>query len=144
MIKPVMSHIPENQITLIIQKRSDLLYNHSITYCSITPFFSPKRHLAIFEKLAIYTILLGPPGVLGIWGVGQFIFRELGSTVNYFRGAGEQAHTFGDLGSTAKKLKNKYQAFILSDSLKCRWLLGAIADPINQSNFFPISLHKLS
>ena len=46
---------------------------------------------------------LGPPGVLGIWGEGLYIFRELGSTANYFRGAGEQAHTFGDLGSTAKK-----------------------------------------
>ena len=45
----------------------------------------------------------GPPGVLGIWGEGLFIFRELGSTVNYFRGAGEQAHSFGELGSTAKK-----------------------------------------
>ena len=45
----------------------------------------------------------GTPGVLGIWGEGLFIFRELGSTAIYFRGAGEQAHTFGDLGSTAKK-----------------------------------------
>ena len=45
----------------------------------------------------------GPPGVLGIWGEGLFIFRELGSTANDFRGAGEQAYTFGDLGSTAKK-----------------------------------------
>ena len=44
-----------------------------------------------------------PPGVFGIWGEGLFIFRELGSTANYFRGAGEQAYTFGDLGSTAKK-----------------------------------------
>ena len=42
---------------------------------------------------------MGPPGVLGIWGEGLFIFRELGSTANYFRGAGEQAHTFWDLGS---------------------------------------------
>ena len=48
---------------------------------------------------------MGPPGVLGIWGEGLFIFRELGSTANYFRGAGEQAHIIGDLGSTAKKLK---------------------------------------
>ena len=46
---------------------------------------------------------MGPPGVLGIRGEGLFIFRELGSTANYFWGAGEQAHTFGDLGSTAKK-----------------------------------------
>ena len=44
-----------------------------------------------------------PPGVLGIWGEGLFIFRELGSTANYLRGAGEQAHIFGDVGSTAKK-----------------------------------------
>ena len=46
---------------------------------------------------------LGPPGVFGIWGEGLFIFSELGSTANYLRGAGEQAHTFWDLGSTAKK-----------------------------------------
>ena len=45
----------------------------------------------------------GPQGFLGIWGEGLFIFRELGSTANYFWGTGEQAHTFGDLGSTAKK-----------------------------------------
>ena len=47
--------------------------------------------------------ILGPPGVLGIWGEGLFIFGELGSTDNYMRGAGELAHTFGDLGSTSKK-----------------------------------------
>ena len=48
-----------------------------------------------------------PPGVLGIWGEWLFIFRELGSTGNYFMGAREQAHSFGDLGSPAKKQKNK-------------------------------------
>ena len=47
----------------------------------------------------------GPPGVLGIWGEWLFIFRDLGSTGNYFRGSGEQAHSFGDLGSPAKKQK---------------------------------------
>ena len=46
-----------------------------------------------------------PPWVLGIWGEWLLIFRELRSTANYFRGAGEQAHTFGELGSTAKKVK---------------------------------------
>ena len=46
--------------------------------------------------------ICGPPGVLGNWGEGLFIFRELGSTAYYLMGAGEQAHTFGDLGSTAK------------------------------------------
>ena len=48
-----------------------------------------------------------PPGVLGIWGEWLFIFRELGSTGNCFRGAREQAHNFGDIGSLAKKLNNK-------------------------------------
>ena len=45
----------------------------------------------------------GPQGFKGSGEKGFFIFRELGSTANYFRGAGEQAHTFGDLVSTAKK-----------------------------------------
>ena len=34
------------------------------------------------------------------------IFRELGSTGNYFQGFGEQVHSFGDLGSPAKSQKN--------------------------------------
>ena len=54
------------------------------------------------DKLSI-NITMGPPGVLGIWGEWLFIFRELGSTGNYFRGSREQAHNFGDLGSPAKK-----------------------------------------
>ena len=49
--------------------------------------------------------IIGPPGVLGIWGEGLFIFRELGSTGNYFQGFGEQAHSFGDLESPAKSKK---------------------------------------
>ena len=53
----------------------------------------------------MYCSTLGPPGVLGIWGEWLFIFRDLGSTGYYFRGAGEQAHSFGDLGSPAKKPK---------------------------------------
>ena len=66
----------------------------------------------------------GPPGVLGIWGESLFIFMDLRSTGNYFRGAGEQAHSFGDLGSPAKKQKNKGKASILFDFLKnvfCFW-----------------------
>ena len=43
------------------------------------------------------------PWVWGIWGEWLFIFRELESTGNYFQGFGEQAHSFGDLGSPAKK-----------------------------------------
>ena len=36
-----------------------------------------------------------------------FIFRDLGSTGNYFQGFGGQAHSFGDLGSPAKKKRKK-------------------------------------
>ena len=36
-----------------------------------------------------------------------FIFGDIGSTGYYVRGAGEQAHSFGDLGSPAKKQKKK-------------------------------------
>ena len=50
---------------------------------------------------------LGSPGVLGIWIEWLFIFRELGSTGNYFQGFGEQAHSFGDLGSLQKRFKKK-------------------------------------
>ena len=42
-------------------------------------------------------------------------FRDLRSTGNYFRGAGEQAQSFGDQGSPAKKQKNKGKASILFD-----------------------------
>ena len=52
----------------------------------------------------VYWVRLnGPPGVLGIWREWLFIFRELASTGNYFQGFGKQAHSFGDLGSPAKK-----------------------------------------
>ena len=51
---------------------------------------------------------LGPPGVLGIWGEWLFIFRELRSTGNYFQGFGEQANSFGDLGSPAKSFKKSH------------------------------------
>ena len=43
------------------------------------------------------------PGVMGSWREELFILRELGSTDYYFRGAGEQAHSFGKLGSPDKK-----------------------------------------
>ena len=54
-----------------------------------------------------YTV--GPPGVSGIWEEIEwlFIFMDLRSTGNYFKGNGEQAHSFGDLGSPAKNKKIK-------------------------------------
>ena len=62
--------------------------------------------------------VLRPPGVWGIWGKWLFIFRELGSTGNYFQGFVEQAHSFGDLGSPAKNTNTphlKGKAFIWFD-----------------------------
>ena len=40
---------------------------------------------------------MGAPRGFGDLVRMAFIFRELGSTGNYFRGAREQAHNFGDL-----------------------------------------------
>ena len=64
---------------------------------------------------------------MGIWGEWLFIFRELGSTGNYFKGSREQAHSFGDLGSPAKKQKNKEKASILFDFLKISSASGGLA-----------------
>ena len=50
---------------------------------------------------------MGPPRGFGDLGRMAIIFRDLGSTGYYFRGAGEQAHSFGDLWSPAKKIKEK-------------------------------------
>ena len=50
---------------------------------------------------------IGSPWVLEIWREGIFIFRELGSTGNYFQGFEEQANSFRDLGSHVKKEKNR-------------------------------------
>ena len=44
-----------------------------------------------------------PMGLVDLDRGGYLFCRELGSTGNYFRGAGEQAHNFGDLGSPAQK-----------------------------------------
>ena len=77
-----------------------------------------KEQTTTFLRVMAYRdfvkrLLWGPPGVLGIWGEWLFIFRDLRSTGNYFRGSGEQAHSFGDLGSPAKKQKNKGKDSIL-------------------------------
>ena len=46
---------------------------------------------------------MGPLGALWVWEEGLFIFRELGSIGNHFRGAEEQAHCLGDLESPVLK-----------------------------------------
>ena len=60
---------------------------------------------------------MGPPGLLAIWGEGLFIFRELRSTGKHFRGAGEQAHSFGDLGSPTKKKKINLKNLTIKENL---------------------------
>ena len=53
-----------------------------------------------------------------------FISRDLRSTGNYFRGAGEQAHSFGDLGSLAKKqkkIKEKPPFCLIFKKFFCFW-----------------------
>ena len=77
-------------------------------------------------QVSIYKILygwasMGPPGVLGIWGEWLFIFRELGSTGNYFKGAREQAHNLGDIGSLAKKRKKNIRSLIFLKNFFCFW-----------------------
>ena len=46
--------------------------------------------------------------VLGSWAEGLDILRELGSTGNYFMGAGEQAHTFGHREHCQKAEKRQF------------------------------------
>ena len=55
------------------------------------------------KKFSRHDPYLGHTGVLRIWGERLFLFRELDSLGNYFRAAGEQAHSFGDLGSPVQK-----------------------------------------
>ena len=70
---------------------------------------------------------------------------EVGSNGNYFRGAGEQAHSFGDLGSPDKKQKkNKGKTTILFDFLKFSYAFGEVApDPLVNSKciYFLTNMH---
>ena len=61
---------------------------------------SMLSHISVFEiqpqhKRSWYISHLWTPGVYGIWGETLFIFREQGSTGDYFSGAWEQAFTLG-------------------------------------------------
>ena len=62
-------------------------------------------YVMLSNILRMYMLLssVGPQGFLDIWGEVLLIFRELGSTGNNARGAGEQAQSFGDLDNPAKK-----------------------------------------
>ena len=84
----------------------EIFFSKSLT---CLPCFLLLDVLFIYSKencILLHLLASGGPGVLGIWGEWLFIFRDLGSNGNYFRGGGEQAHSFGDLGSPTKKQKN--------------------------------------
>ena len=50
---------------------------------------------------------MAPRGFGDLGRMAIYFFRDLRSTVNFFRGAGEQAHSFGDIVSPAKKQREK-------------------------------------
>ena len=56
-------------------------------------------------KIVVVRFFIGVPRGFGDLGRMAFIFRELGSTGNYFQGFGEQAYSFGDFRSQAKRKK---------------------------------------
>ena len=63
---------------------------------------------------------------------------ELGSICNYFQGFGEQAHSFGDLGSPAKSKKyhlkgNAFISFIYFFLKNLRLLGKSPPDPLGKS-----------
>ena len=112
------------------------------------PMIKELAHLFIGVKLMFFSVIckllsldlttyIWPPGVLGIWGEWLFIFRELGSTGNYFQEIGEQAHSFGDLRSPAKSKKKSHlkgKAFILFDFLKIFGFWGeTLQTPLEKS-----------
>ena len=69
-----------------------------------TDWHSDYIHVVHIIDEDIFTqIKVWAPRSFGTWGEWLFIFRELGSLGNYFQGFREQPHSFGDLGSFAKK-----------------------------------------
>ena len=101
-----------------------------------------NRLLGLVKRTFSY--MDGPQGVLGIWGEWLFIFRDLGSTGNYFRGAGETAHSFGDIGSPAKKqniIKEKLpfcSIFIPRHTLVSTFRCLSVCPPVPPCSPFPI------
>ena len=65
-------------------------------------FWSLHPYLLLLTKKKNKTSV-GPPWVWGSGENGYFFSGSLESTGNYFMGSGEQAHSFVDLGSHAKK-----------------------------------------
>ena len=89
-------------------------------------------------------------GPQGFWRSGEncflFIFRELGSTGDYYQGFWEQAHSFGDFGSPVKSKKKsrlKGSAFISFDLKNKSSASGRKPSrpPFEKVNVFPFVLY---
>ena len=76
----------------------------------------------------------------------RWLLGAIASTPPYINVSSFQFHyiSFQQKQYGAFFLKNKYQASILSDSLKCRWLLGAIAPRPPYTNVSSFQLHYIS
>ena len=95
----------EQCISRIAEIASNWDVSRTITFYSYYASHGALTDLDLTSKcfISFLNMQAGPPGVLVSRGEGLSIFRQPRSTANYFREAGEQAHTFGDLGSSAKK-----------------------------------------
>ena len=56
--------------------------------------------------MQLVRFIIEPTGLLGNWG-DFFYFQGAGEHCNYFRVAGEQPHSFRDLETPVKKVKNE-------------------------------------
>ena len=75
----------------------------------------------------IQASLWGPQGFLGSGEKGYLFSGSWGALLIILEELGSKHILLGIYGALPKSKINKYQASILSDSLKCHWLLGAIA-----------------
>ena len=81
----------------------------------------------IFFSYLFALIQWGPQGFWGSWEKGYLFSGSWGALLIIFGELGSK-HILWVFREHCQKVKQKqYQASILSDSLKCRWLLGGVA-----------------
>ena len=76
----------------------------------MTPGYAHTHYVTLALPLGLYYNLARPwvctmitMEPQGFWGSGENGYLFSGCWGNYFRGAGEQVYSFGDLGSIAEK-----------------------------------------
>ena len=85
------------------------------------------KHRCLIKTIDIERTYGGPQGFWGSGENGYLFSGSWGALVIISRDQREQAHSFGDLGSPAKKQKNKGKASILFDFLKISSASGGLA-----------------